>query len=193
MVRSVELSAINGRLWLAVTAEVPVETHDLDRARVVGVDLGIIHPYALAGPDGQAMIMSGRALRAEHRLHLADTKARQAKMASKHARRRARGSTPAIAGSRRWRELRDNQRRAEARHRAPTTSPAKWADRNSRSPRLSSTVGSANQPPGVTGAVTGGTSTGHDSNRPCPASGRPHPGSRTPHPAWISQTPQNVG
>ena len=116
-VRSVELSAINGRLWLAVTAEVPVETHDLDRARVVGVDLGIIHPYALAGPDGQAMILSGRALRAEHRLHLADTKARQAKMASKHARRRARPGIPPDRGSRRWRKLRDGQRRAEARHR----------------------------------------------------------------------------
>jgi hypothetical protein len=29
------------------------------------VDLGIIHPYAVAGPDGQALLVSGRAIRAD--------------------------------------------------------------------------------------------------------------------------------
>jgi hypothetical protein len=74
-VRSVTLVAEGGRLWLEVTAELPVATYPDGQAphpgRVAGVDLGIIHPYAVAGPDGQALLVSGRAIRAEHRLHLA--------------------------------------------------------------------------------------------------------------------------
>jgi hypothetical protein len=70
-----------GRLWADVTAEVPVTVYapdaEPDPARVAGVDLGIIHPYAVAGPDRQALLVSGRAVRAEHHLHLKDTKARQ--------------------------------------------------------------------------------------------------------------------
>jgi len=46
-VRAVTLLAEGGRLWLAVTAAVPVQHHDLDPGRVAGVDLGIIHPYAV--------------------------------------------------------------------------------------------------------------------------------------------------
>ena len=43
--RSVTLLAEGGRLWLAVTAAVPVQQdHHLDPARVAGVDLGILHP-----------------------------------------------------------------------------------------------------------------------------------------------------
>ncbi|HZA81994.1 MAG TPA: hypothetical protein VFC13_11065, partial [Actinomycetes bacterium] len=45
-VRAVTLVANGGRLWLAVTAAVPVR-HCLDPGRVAGVDLGIITPYAL--------------------------------------------------------------------------------------------------------------------------------------------------
>ena len=97
------------RLYLDVTAEVPVEQHDLDVNRVAGVDPGIIHPYAVVGP-GEALVVSGRALRAEERLHLADTKARAARMGSKAPGRGQRGS-------RRWRKLLDSQRKAEARHR----------------------------------------------------------------------------
>jgi hypothetical protein len=97
-VRSVTLVAEGGRLYLDVTAEVPVERHELDVNRVAGVDPGIIHPYAVAGPD-EAMVISGRALRAEERLHLADTKARAARMGPKAPRRGQRGS-------RRWRKLR---------------------------------------------------------------------------------------
>ena len=80
-VRSVTLLCEGGRLFLDVTAEVPVAVYPPgegpDPARVAGVDLGIIHPYAVAGPDGEGLLVSGRAIRAEHRMHLADTKARR--------------------------------------------------------------------------------------------------------------------
>jgi len=107
-VRSVTLLMDAGRLVVDVTAGLPVEHHDLDAERVAGVDLGIIHPVAAQSPDG-ALLVSGRALRAEHRLHLADTKARQRRID-------ARKPTPGQAGSRRWRQLRATQRRAEAAH-----------------------------------------------------------------------------
>ena len=106
-VRSVTLLCDAGRLVLDVTAEVPVTA--CSGAAVAGVDPGIIHPFAVAGGT-EALLVSGRAVRAEERLHLADTKARQRKMAPKAPRR---GQT----GSRRWRKLRTSQRRAEARHR----------------------------------------------------------------------------
>jgi putative transposase len=48
-------------LWLAVTAAVPVQQHDLDPGRVAGVDLGIIHPYAVVTQDA-GLLVSGRAL-----------------------------------------------------------------------------------------------------------------------------------
>ena len=96
-------------LVVDVTAAIPVGVHDVDPDRVGGVDLGIIHPYALAARE-EALLVSGRALRAEERLHLADTKARTRRMSPKAPRRGQRGS-------RRWRKLRATQRRAEARHR----------------------------------------------------------------------------
>ena len=74
------------------------------------MDLGIIHPYAVAGPGGEGLLVSGRAIRAEHRMHLADRKARQ-----KAAARRA--PRPGQTGSRRWRHYRRRQRLVEARHR----------------------------------------------------------------------------
>jgi transposase len=73
-VRSVTLLVEAGRLCLDVTAAVPVEAHELDRKRVAGVDIGIIHPFAVAADD-EALVVSGRQLRAEERLHLADSKA----------------------------------------------------------------------------------------------------------------------
>ncbi|HEX8134134.1 MAG TPA: hypothetical protein VF880_12005, partial [Actinomycetes bacterium] len=59
-IRAVTLLADGGRLWLAVTAAVPIQhDHDLDPSRVAGVDLGIIHPYAVV--TGQAgLLVSGR-------------------------------------------------------------------------------------------------------------------------------------
>jgi putative transposase len=95
-VRSVTLLYDAGRLWVDVTAEVPVTLYtaglEPDPARVAGVDLGIIHPYAVAGPDGQGLLVSGRAIRAEHRMHLADTKARARAVAYRAPKPGQRGS-----------------------------------------------------------------------------------------------------
>jgi putative transposase len=113
-IRSVTLLFDAGRLWVDVTAEVPVATYpagqEPDTGRVAGVDLGIIHPYAVAGPDAQGLLVSGRAIRAEHRQHHYDAKARR-----RAAARRA--PRPGQRGSRRWRQHRRRQRLAEARHR----------------------------------------------------------------------------
>jgi putative transposase len=102
-VRAVTLLADGGRLWLAVTAAVPGQPHDLDPGRVAGVDLGIIHPYAVVTQDA-GLLVSGRALRSENYLHLQDQQARRA-------------PKPGQGGSRRWRRYRARVRRLEARHR----------------------------------------------------------------------------
>jgi IS605 OrfB family transposase len=73
-----------------------------------------IHPYAVSGPDAQGLLVSGRAIRAEHRQHHYDTKARR-----RAAARRA--PRPGQRGSRRWRQHRRRQRLAEARHRRRVT------------------------------------------------------------------------
>ncbi|SCF16523.1 transposase, IS605 OrfB family, central region [Micromonospora purpureochromogenes] len=113
-VRSITLLCDGSRLFLEVTAEVPVTTYrpgeEPDPGRVAGVDLGIIHPYAVAGPDGDGLLVSGRAIRAEHRMHLADTKARRRAVAG-------RAPKPGQRGSRRWRQYRRRARRVEGRHR----------------------------------------------------------------------------
>jgi IS605 OrfB family transposase len=107
--RAVTLLHDAGRLWLAVTAALPVEYHETDPARVAGVDLGIVHPYAVV--SGHAgLLVSGRAIRAEGYLHLRDQKARRARMAR-------RAPKPGQHGSRRWRRYRAQERRIEARHR----------------------------------------------------------------------------
>ena len=113
-VRSVTLLCEAGRLHVDVTAEVPVAAYPdgegPDPGRVAGVDLGIIHPYAAAGPDGQLLLVSGRAIRAECRQHLREAKAR-ARAAARRAPR------PGQRRSRRWRQHRRRQQAAEARHR----------------------------------------------------------------------------
>jgi IS605 OrfB family transposase len=113
-VRSVTLLYEAGRLWVDVTAEILVTAYppgaEPHRGRVAGVDLGIIHPYAIAGPVGEALLVSGRAIRAEHRMHLTDRKARARAVAR-------RAPKPGQRGSRRWRHYRRRQRLAEARHR----------------------------------------------------------------------------
>lgn len=108
-VRSVTLLFDAGRLYLDVTAQLEVEPANDRNTGVAGVDLGVIHPLAVAA-EGGALLVSGRALRAQERLHLEDTKARQKKMATKTPKRGQRGS-------RRYRKLRRSQRKAEARHR----------------------------------------------------------------------------
>ena len=70
----------------------------------------MIHPYAVAAADGPGLLVSGRAIRAEHRLHLADTKARRRATA-------ARAPKPGQRGSRRWRKTRRRARLVEGRHR----------------------------------------------------------------------------
>jgi putative transposase len=113
-VRSVTLLYDAGRLWVDVTAEIPVACYQAgqepDPGRVAGVDLGIIHPYAMAGPDGLGLLVSRRAIRAEHRMHLADRKARARAVAR-------RAPKPGQKGSRRWRHYRRRQRLVEVRHR----------------------------------------------------------------------------
>jgi IS605 OrfB family transposase len=111
-VRSVTLLLDAGRLVVDVTAAVPVADPaelGLDPDLVAAVDLGVIHPVAMVAGQG-ALLVSGRAVRAEARLHLADSKARR-----RAAARRA--PKPGRRGSRRWRRHRARQRAAEARHR----------------------------------------------------------------------------
>jgi IS605 OrfB family transposase len=108
-VRAVTLLAEGGRLWLAVTAAIPLQHHDLDPGRVAGVDLGIIHPHAVVAEQA-GLLVAGRAIRAESYLHLQDQQARHAKAAR-------RAPKPGQRGSRRWRRHRARLRRAEARHR----------------------------------------------------------------------------
>jgi transposase len=54
-VRSVTLVVECGRLFVDVTAEVPIAAYSPDRQpdpeRVAGVDPGVIHPFAVAGPE----------------------------------------------------------------------------------------------------------------------------------------------
>jgi hypothetical protein len=100
-VRAVTLLADGGRLWLAVTAAVPVQQDpDLDPDRVAGVDLGIIHPYAVA-TEQAGLLVSGRALRAEHYLHLEDQRARQTRAARRAPKPGQRGSRRCDATGRR--------------------------------------------------------------------------------------------
>jgi hypothetical protein len=96
-IRSVTLVAEAGRLFLDVTAEVPVavESGKPECSIVAGIDLGIIHPYAvMAGDEG--LLVSGRAIRAEERLHLEDTKRRAQKAAAKAPSKGQKGQ-PALA------------------------------------------------------------------------------------------------
>jgi hypothetical protein len=62
-VRSVTLLFDGRRLQVDVTAEVPVTSYPDGQApdpdRVAGVDLGIIHPYAVAGPGGRSARSAG--------------------------------------------------------------------------------------------------------------------------------------
>jgi putative transposase len=113
-IRSVTLLYDAGRLWVDVTAELPVTSYppgeEPDPGRVAGIDPGIIHPYAAAGPDGLALLVSGRAIRAEQHLHLKDTAARRRAISG-------RAPKPGQRGSRRWRAYRRRQRLVEARHR----------------------------------------------------------------------------
>ena len=112
-VRAVTLINVGARLFVEVTAEVPVACYQGGEGpqpdRVAGVDLGVIHPYALASQH-VGLVVSGRAIRAEHRLHLAEKKARARAVAR-------RAPKKGQAGSRRWRQYRARTRHLERRHR----------------------------------------------------------------------------
>ncbi|HEX4059811.1 MAG TPA: hypothetical protein VHY58_02225 [Streptosporangiaceae bacterium] len=79
------------------------------------MDPGIIHPFAVAGPDGHGLVVSGRAIRAETRLHLSDTKQRAKATARRSPARRPPG--PGRVRSRRWNKTLARQRDREAAHR----------------------------------------------------------------------------
>jgi IS605 OrfB family transposase len=112
-VRSVTLLNVGPKLFVDVTAEIPVASYvkgtGPDPERVAGVDLGIIHPFAVVSAD-KGLVVSGRAIRAENRLHLAEKKARSRAVARRAPRK-------GQAGSRRWRKYRVRTRQLEDRHR----------------------------------------------------------------------------
>ena len=112
-IRSVTLLADGARLCVDVTAEIEVCSYEPgtapDPERIAGVDLGIIHLFAVCSSAG-SLLVSGRALRAESRLHLADQKAR-----SRAVSRRA--PQKGQRGSRRWRKYRARTKVLEGRHR----------------------------------------------------------------------------
>jgi IS605 OrfB family transposase len=111
-VRSVTLVNVGPKLFVDVTAELPIAIDEAemgpDPARVAGVDLGIIHPYAVVAEE-VALVVSGRDLRAENRLHLAEKRALSRALATRAPQR-------GQAGSRRWRKYRARTRRLEERH-----------------------------------------------------------------------------
>jgi transposase len=116
LVRAVRLIEEAGELFIDITAWVAVARSEAVPEKVAGVDPGIIHPLAIAAGD-QALLVSGRAVRAEEFLHLEDQKARQRKMAAKRGPLRAKAGQARRTGSRRWRRLAWSQRKAEARDR----------------------------------------------------------------------------
>jgi putative transposase len=113
LVRAVRLTEQAGELFMDITAWVAVARSEVIPEKVAGVDPGIIHPLAVA-IDDQALLISGRAVRAEEFLHLEDQKARQRKMATKRSPLRAKAGQARRTGSRRWKQLARSQRKAEA-------------------------------------------------------------------------------
>lgn len=116
LVRSVRLFDEGGELFMDITAWVAAEQVEVCSGKVAGVDPGIIHPLAVVVGD-QALLISGRAVRAEEYLHLDDQKARQQKTSTKKGRLRPRPGQAAQQGSRRWKKLTASQRSAEAKNR----------------------------------------------------------------------------
>jgi len=112
-IRSVTLLADGARLCVDVTAEIEIETYRPGEApdpdRIAGIDLGIIHPFAVVA-DERSLLVSGRALRAESRLHLAESKAGH-RAVSRRAPKKGQ------QGSRRWKKYQARTRVLEGRHR----------------------------------------------------------------------------
>jgi transposase len=115
-VREVRLVDDGGELFVHLTARVAINTAEVDPAIAAGVDLGVIHPLAVSVGEA-ALLVSGRAQRAEEFLHLKDTKSRHQALARKRSPKRATPDRPALGGSRRWRKTARRQRAAEAKNR----------------------------------------------------------------------------
>lgn len=126
LVRALRLVDEAGELFLDITAWVAVIGAGGDRGTVAGVDPGIICPLAVASGD-RALLVSGRAVRAEEFLHLHDQQLRQRKMARKKAPVRGRPGAPRQAGSRRWAKIAARQRKADARNRRVAKTAANTA------------------------------------------------------------------
>jgi transposase len=116
LVRSVRLLEQAGELFLDITGWVAVIPAHTRSQVAAGVDPGIIHPLAVAADD-QALLISGRAGRAEEFLHLEDAKVRDRAKSSKRGPQRARPDRPRQQGSRRWKKLAARQRQEEAKSR----------------------------------------------------------------------------
>jgi transposase len=116
LVRAVRLIEEAGELFMDITAWVAVARAEVSPEKVAGVDPGIVHPLAVAVGD-QALLISGRAVRAEEFLHLEDQKVRQRKMAGKRGPLLGKAGNPRRTGSRRWKQLARSQRKAEAKNR----------------------------------------------------------------------------
>jgi IS605 OrfB family transposase len=128
LVRCVRLVSQAGELFLDLTAWVALSPVELTSGPVAGVDPGIIHPLALSC-GSKALLISGRASRAEEFLHLEDSKARAKKASTRRAPLRARPGSPRQAGSRAWRKLHARQQVAELRSRRVVTLAANRAAR----------------------------------------------------------------
>jgi hypothetical protein len=97
LVRCVRLLSQAGELFLDITAWVALTPVELTSGLIAGVDPGIIHPLAVAC-SSKALLVSGRASRAEEFLHLEDSKARAKKSSTRRAPVRAKPGSPPPAG-----------------------------------------------------------------------------------------------
>jgi transposase len=115
-VRAVRLIPDADELFIDITAWVQVEPATVVSGRAAGADPGIIHTWAVSYAD-QALLVSGRGVRAEERLHLEDTEARNRKNSAKARPVRARPGRRHQKGSRRWRRIQARQKKADVRNR----------------------------------------------------------------------------
>ena len=115
-VRAVRLLEDAGELFLDVTAWVQIVRAEVDPEMIAGIDPGIIHPLAIVTGE-KALLISGRATRAEEFLHLEDQKGRDVCQSRYRAPVRARKGRPHQPGSRRWRKIAERKRREEAKSR----------------------------------------------------------------------------
>jgi putative transposase len=103
MIRKAELLWRADHYQLALTIEQPPDPAVLVDGQVAGVDLGEINPAAVVTADGQALVINGRLLRHHKQLR----NKRHAAYRQRLARCRS--------GSRRWKRLKRQQKRASAK------------------------------------------------------------------------------